>query len=430
VKSGKVVLMNSPDSMEMSNDMRSLGAGSDARGTAMGGRAQLMSIAILDPNLERRNAVAGILCGLGSNAIRPRVTTLMNIEDFRSLYKQDFKIVFVAVDGDAEFAMKTVEAVCSSSSASVVGYSPSTNDNLLINCIRAGVREFLIYPFEPSVVEAALVRVSGRAMLQPETNKVVGKSFVFIGAKGGAGGTTAACNFAVSMAKDSRKETLLIDLDLPLGDASLVLGVAGEFSTVDALNDPERLDSTFLRKILAQHSSGLYVLGAPGQFVGSNVTREGIEKLIEVASKTFEYVVVDAGSRWDLAQTRVFDMVSTIYLVTQVGIAELRNANRLITGCLQPYSQKLEVVLNRFKDMKFGIEFDAIEKALTRPAEWRIPNDYAAVQEMQNTATPLALKESRIQRAIQKMAQIASELPDERQQKKRKFGLFGFASGV
>jgi pilus assembly protein CpaE len=421
--------MNSPDSLEMSNDMRALGAG-DARGEAMGGRAQLLSIAILDPNFERRNAVTGILCGLGSNAIRPRVTSLMNMEDFRSLVKQDFRIVFVAVDGDPEDAMKTIEAVCSSGSAIAVAYSPSTNDDLLINCMRGGVREFLIYPFSPAVVEAALIRVNGRGLPAPEEKKVVGKSFVFIGAKGGSGGTTAACNFAISMAKDSKKETLLIDLDLPLGDASLVLGVPGEFSTFDALSDPDRLDSTFLRKILAQHSSGLYVLGAPGQIVGSRVTREGIERLIEVACRTFEYVVVDAGSHWDLAQTRVFDMVSTIYLVTQVGIAELRNANRLITGCLQPYSQKLEIVLNRYKDMKFGMESDAVEKALTRQADWRIPNDFLAVQEMQNTATPLALKESRIQRAIQKMAQIASGLPNEQERKRKKFGLFGFASGV
>jgi len=422
--------MDYQDSVEMSNDMRSQGANGDARGEAMGGRAKLLPIAILDPNFERRNAVTGILCGLGSSDIRPRVTSLMNLEDFQSLSKQEFKIVFVAVDGDAENAMKTVEAVCSNSSVIAVAYSPTTNDDLLINCIRGGVREFLVYPFAPAVVEAALKRVNSRGLPAQETKKVVGKSFVFIGAKGGSGGTTAACNFAVSMAKDSKKETLLIDLDLPLGDASLVLGAAGEFSAVDALADPERLDSTFLRKLLAQHSSGLYVLGAPGQFVKSTVTREGIEKLIEVASATFEYVVVDAGSRWDLAQTRVFDMVSTIYLVTQVGIADLRNANRLITGCLQPYSQKLEIVLNRYKDMKFGIESDAIEKALTRQADWRIPNDYEAVMEMQTTATPLALKESRIQRAIQKMARIASGLPDEQQPKKKRFGLFGFASGV
>ena len=58
------MLLNSPDSMEISNDMRSIGPNGDARGEAMGGRAQVLSIAVLDPNLERRNAVAGILCGL------------------------------------------------------------------------------------------------------------------------------------------------------------------------------------------------------------------------------------------------------------------------------------------------------------------------------------------------------------------------------
>jgi Flp pilus assembly CpaE family ATPase len=140
--------------------------------------------------------------------------------------------------------------------------------------------------------------------------------------------------------------------------------------------------------------------------------------------------VIDAGSRWDLAESRVFDMVSTIYLVTQVGIAELRNANRLITGCLQPYSHKLEIVLNRHKDELFGIEVQAIENALTRQARWRIPNDYSSVREMQNTATPLALKDSKIQRAIQTMARIASGLSADQQKKKKKFGLFGMASGV
>jgi pilus assembly protein CpaE len=232
------------------------------------------------------------------------------------------------------------------------------------------------------------------------------------------------------MARDSKRETLLIDLDLPLGDAALVLGIASEFSSVDAMSDSERLDGTFLKKLLTRHSSGLFVLGAPGQFVKSNITHEAINKLIEVACNTFEYVVIDAGSRWDLAETRVFEMVSTIYLVTQMGIAELRNANRLITGCLQPYAQKLEIVLNRHKDQMFGIEEKAIKTALTRNAQWRIPNNYRALQEMQNTAVPLALKASSIQRAIQMMARSASGLPAEQPQKKSAFSILGLESGL
>jgi len=418
------VLLYSPDFTGTSND--------DGGQAAGGSHARTLSVAVVDPNLERRNAVATLLCGLRSTEMIPRVTTLSGIKDFRSLANQDFRVVLVAADGNREEAIKAIETICRTGSGIAMGYAPSTNDDLLINCMRAGVREFLIYPFAPGAVEDAFSRANSRGLLTPNTKKATanGRSFVFIGAKGGAGGTTAACNFAISMAQDSKGETLLIDLDLPLGDAALILGMPGEFSTIDALRDSERLDATFLRKLSAQHSSGLYVLGAPGIFVKSDITFEAINSLIEVACKTFEYVVIDAGSRWDLAETRVFDMVSTIYLVTQVGIAELRNANRLITGCLQPYSHKLEIVLNRHKDEMFGIGAAAIEKALTRKAQWQIPNDYAAVCEMQNTATPLALKKSNIQRAIQKMARIASGLPAEQQHKKKKFGLFGMASGT
>jgi len=35
------------------------------------------------------------------------------------------------------------------------------------------------------------------------------------------GTTTVACNFAVELAQESGRSTLLIDLDLPLGDAAL-----------------------------------------------------------------------------------------------------------------------------------------------------------------------------------------------------------------
>ena len=415
--------MNSPDLIEMSSDPRAQ--------DALSSRAKTLPIAIVDPILERRNVIAGILCALRSTEMAPRVTPLSNIDDFLELAKRDFGVVMVAADGNQDDVMKAIETVCRSGSGVAMAYSASADNELLIHCMRAGVREFLMYPFAPGVLEEAFSRSNSRGLLVPDARKISGKSFVFLGAKGGSGGTTAACNFAISMAKDSKRETLLIDLDLPLGDAALVLGVAGEFSTVDALRDPERLDPTFLKKLTAQHSSGLYVLGAPGHFAKSNITHDAMNKLVEVACKTFEYVIIDAGSRWDLAETRVFDMVSTIYLVTQAGIAELRNANRLISGCLQPYSHKLEIVLNRHKDEMFGTEVLAIEKALNRQAQWRIPNDYPAVREMQNTATPLALKESKIQRAIQSMARIASGLQVEQPRpKKKKFGLFAMESGV
>jgi pilus assembly protein CpaE len=407
--------------------LNSFGGSADRNSIPNGEIAQALSIAVVDPDLERCNVVASALCALRSATVAPRVTTLANLANSTLLTSQSFNVVLIAVDGDQETALKTIEAIVRSGRSIPMAYSDRAGDDMLVRCMRAGVREFLLYPFAPGVIEEAFSRAESRGHLRPDKRRAGGKSFAFLGAKGGSGVTTAACNFAISLAQESKRSTLLIDLDLPLGDAALILGVCSEFSTIDALWDRDRLDSTYLQSLVTEHSSGLFVLGAPGKFQQAPVSNEAIDHLIQVAGQAFDYVVIDAGSRWDLAETRLFDMISTIYLVTQVGVAELRNSNRLITGCLLGYESKLEIVVNRYKSEMFGIEDKAIEEALTRKANWRIPNDFVAVREMQDTATPLALKKSAIQRAFQSMAQIASGIPEE---KKKRFSLFGATSGA
>jgi len=392
---------------------------------------QALSIAVVDPDFERRTAVSSVICALRNNGTVPRVTPLSDVSNVQLLLNQGFDVVLLAVDRDKEQALKTIETLCRSGTATPMAYAEGSEDELLIRCMRAGVREFLLYPFAAGVIEEAFSRTTSRVQLAPDTKKVMGKSFVFVGAKGGAGVTTAACNFAVSLAQESKRNTLLIDLDLPLGDAALTLGISSEFSTLDALREADRLDSTFLNRLLTKHKSGLQVLSAPGRYLRLPPIDHAIDGLMTIASKSFDYVVVDAGSHWELTDTRLFEMVATIFLVTQVGIAELRNSNRLITGCLQPFGPKLEIVVNRYSAEMFGIDDAAIESALTRPAHWRIPNDYAAVRLMQTTAEPLTQKSSNIQRAIKNMARTASGLLDDGEdKKKKKFGIFGFASGA
>jgi pilus assembly protein CpaE len=412
--------LNSPDVTQFN--------GGNGAGNLSDGHGRALSIAIVDSDFERRNAVAGIVCALRSDGRIPKLTTLADVGNSSMLMHQGFDVVLLAVDQDKEAALKTIEALSHSGTATPMAYSQSTEGDLLIQCMRAGVREFLLYPFAPGVIEEAFGRMSSRVQLAPDTRRVMGKSFAFLGAKGGSGVTTAACNFAVSLAQESKRSTLLIDMDLPLGDAALCLGITSDFSTLDALRDAERMDPTFLAKLLSKHKSGLHVLGAPGRYLRIPPAGDAVNCLIEIACKSFDYVVVDAGSKWELTETRLFDMVSTIFLVTQVGVAELRNSNRLITSCLQAYSSKLEIVLNRYTAEMFGIDDAAIENALTRTPQWKIPNDYPTVRQMQNTAEPL--KVSNIQRAIKKMATSASGVAQEDQEKKKKFGLFGLASRV
>ena len=245
----------------------------------------------------------------------------------------------------------------------------------------------------------------------------------FMGAKGGTGVTTLACNFAVALAQEPGESTLLIDLDIPLGDAALNLGIIAEYSTINALQASDRLDGSFLCRLLVKHNSGLSVLAAPGKFVQYEATNAAIDKLLAVARQEFDNVVVDVGARIDLTKTALFKDAFTIYLVTQAGIPELRNSNRLISQFFDAGGPKLEVVINRYESRAPGVSEEHITKALTRPAEWKIPNDYALVKRMQTDATPLALSNSPISRQIRLMAKSVTGQPTS-VAKKKSFRLF------
>jgi pilus assembly protein CpaE len=296
-----------------------------------------------------------------------------------------------------------------------------------MRCMRAGAREFLTIPFNHEVMAEALARAVTRRPVTQNEKKAAGKLFAFMGAKGGAGATTLACNFAVALAQESGKKTLLIDLDLPLGDAALNLGILAEFSAIDALQAADRLDARFLSQLLVKHSSGVWFLAAPGRLVQYQASNEAIDRLIDVARQEFDNVVVDLGSKLDLMGTSVYKEATSVYLVTQSGIPELRNSNRLISQFFAGPLPKLEIVINRFESRALGFSDEHITKALTRPAQWMIPNDYASVRKMQIDAKPLVLADSAITRQIRKMAIAVSGQEEAKAKvisKKKVFGFF------
>src|ERR1039458_7203981 len=116
---------------------------------------------------------------------------------------------------------------------------------MVVRCMRAGAREYLTLPFKQSTMSEALDRAADT--VHPPTRaekRTHGRMLVFLGAKGGSGVTTVACNFAVALAQESGQSTLLIDLGLTMGDAALNLGIVAEYSTDNALLDSGRLDAS------------------------------------------------------------------------------------------------------------------------------------------------------------------------------------------
>jgi Flp pilus assembly CpaE family ATPase len=391
----------------------------------------LLSIALIGPDEERRNAVARSLAVCRAGQVREFTSYPPALDDVPRLLEQYYDVIIIDLDSDPEYAPKLVESICAETSATVMVYSAKADREMVFRCMRAGAREFLTPPFDQNTMAEALVRAA--AILRPEARpakRTRGKMLVFLGAKGGSGVTTIACNFAMALAQESGQGTLLIDLGLPLGDAALNLGIVSEFSTDNALQDADRLDANLLHKLLTKHRSGVSVLAAPSTVPEVQASNAAIDKLVAVARQDFDNVIVDVGSRLDLMGTSLFKEAFTVYLVTQAGISELRNSNRLISRFFNGISPKLEIVINRFEPSFLGVNEEHITKALTRPVQWKIPDDYDAVREMQNTATPLTLADSSISRLIRQMARSVCGLPATPDKEKKTGFLKGFGRSI
>ncbi|MGD0682711.1 MAG: AAA family ATPase [Terracidiphilus sp.] len=397
-------------------DLISVDLNSDAPG--------VLSIVLIDPDDIRREEVARALSECPGTAVKEHAAFPADLNDLPLMLEQHNDAILIGLDSDPEYAFDLVESLCADNSTSVMVYSAQTNLELAIRFMRAGAREFLTLPLLHAELEDALDRALTRRSTVPLGRRISKKLFVFMGAKGGCGVTTIASNFAVALAQESGEKTLLIDFGVPLGDAAINLGMAADYSIANAYENSSRLDANFLRSLLARHGSGLSVLPAPNEFSPHQATGEAIDKLLTVARQSFVYVVVDAGSRVDLMDTSLFGESAIVYLITQVGVTELRNSNRLITQFFAARGRKLQIVLNRYTPHALLFDEQQITKALTRPALWKIPDDYATARRTRSTATPIALEDTPISNVIRQMARTACGMtanPD----KKKGFSLFG-----
>ena len=177
-----------------------------------------------------------------------------------------YNVVLFNVDCDQDLAFDMAENLSAISRTYVMAYSSRADMKLAVHLMRAGAREFFTTPLDPVEIAAAMERAAERYAESNQDSKEAGRLFVFLGTKGGCGVTTLAANFALALAQESEGKTLLMDFGLPLGDAAINLGIKAEYSVVNALQQPDRLDARMLTQMAVKHSTGLSVLASPSEF--------------------------------------------------------------------------------------------------------------------------------------------------------------------
>jgi pilus assembly protein CpaE len=123
---------------------------------------------------------------------------------------------------------------------------------------RRQISDYLIAPIDVLDVVRAISQLFGAPDAKP-----VGRTIAVVGAKGGVGASTIAHNIAWAIARDLSLDSVVADLDLPFGTAGLDYNQDPPQGLADAVFSPERIDTSFVDRLLSKCTDHLSLLAAP-----------------------------------------------------------------------------------------------------------------------------------------------------------------------
>jgi pilus assembly protein CpaE len=272
-----------------------------------------------------------------------------------------------------------------------------TDPEVIIQALRAGVKEFFPQPLKREEVQTALEK------FRTEKSKNVfsrgrGKIIDLVGCKGGVGTTTIAVNLATSLHDlDGVPSVALLDVNPLLGELPLFLDIKSSFDWGELVKNISRVDSTFLMSIMAKHPTGIYVLPSATVLDGVIATSEVIEKLLDLLQTTFDYIVIDSGKHLNNTSLKILKYADRVFLVSILDLPCLTNVRRLLRIFQDlgfPKKEQTEIIVNRYQK-KSIISMEEASRSLNRPIYWSIPNDYRATCSAINQGKPLCVVDPR-----------------------------------
>ncbi|ADZ72082.1 AAA family ATPase [Polymorphum gilvum] len=238
--------------------------------------------------------------------------------------------------------------------------------------IHRGVSEYLVAPI--SVFQ--MIGAVGELYCDPQSAPL-GRTIAFFGVKGGCGASTIAHNVAWSIARDFQNEVVLADLDLPFGTAGLDFNQDPLQGVYEAVSAPERLDETFLDRILSRCSDRLSLLAAPASLERTyDYSDTSFDALVDVMRQGTPTIVLDVPHAWNGWVKHMLVAADEVIMVAEPDLANLRNAKNLVDTLrhLRPNDGPPHLVMNRVNIPKRPeIKPDEFAKALNLAVLAAIP---------------------------------------------------------
>ncbi len=300
-------------------------------------------------------------------------------EIFNVLSSMQKSVFIVDISRDTKKYLDFISEVSSACPlCKIIAVSDSPSVDLIVKVMRAGAKDFLSAPVIKSELFEILNKVYNKLSDGTDDDSKSRVITVFSN-KGGIGKTSIASNLALELAKITKENVALVDLNFQFGDITTFLDLKPSFNISYVLENLEKMNPELLLNTLERYkNTSLYVLADPPVFKqAENITKSQISKLIQLLKNTFSYIVIDAESGFDSKTVTALDNSDLIFLVTIVNLPALRNCQRILDlfEKLGYDFDKTQIVVNRYMEND-EITVEDVEKVLNKPVYWKIPNNY------------------------------------------------------
>ncbi len=211
--------------------------------------------------------------------------------------------------------------------------------------ISRGVSEYLIAP----ATMADIMKVVSELFVNPEAEPL-GQTLAFIGAKGGVGSSTIAHNVAWAISTEFATDAVIADMDLAFGTANINFDQDPAQGIAEAVFSADRIDDTFLDRLLAKCADHLSLLAAPSMLDRTyDFGESDFNQLIEVAQRNIPCIVLDVPHMWTGWTRKVLSTADQVIITATPDLANLRNCKNIIDTLkeLRPNDSSPHVVLNQ-----------------------------------------------------------------------------------
>ena len=274
--------------------------------------------AMQSAGLDRRLAKAHLTIKMGGMEAA--------IETYNSVPTPNVIILETAGSNDILEGLDQLATVCDAGTRVVV----IGNENDVApyrELVRRGVSDYVIGPVQTLDVVRAIC-----GLFSASEAVAVGRIIAVVGAKGGVGASTVAHNVAWAIAHDLALDSVVIDLDLAFGTASLDYNKDPLQGIANAVFAAERPDSAFIERLLAKCNDHLSLLAAPAMLDRVyDFGADAFDAIFDTLRLTTPCIVLDIPHQWSGWTRRALVGADDILIVAEPDLANLRNAKNMLS---------------------------------------------------------------------------------------------------